>query len=199
MVYKHPNQQSVDWYHRADDPRKSKTKHLFSNFIRFQNQMSFIYVPSRHYLSIMRTKIPEWSKSNVEVFDSGARSCIQYAIHKKNLYTYVWMTAVNKWQCFHFSWVKSVFCDHSYLWLENNFSHITRIDGRCHNDWQTDSFWTLVTSVITEHMKTLRQSNKTDFRREFFSFKLNFSTENHWPLLIKWIALLDLINRLKCD
>lgn len=199
MVCKHPNQQSVDWYHRADDPRKWKTKHLFSNFIRFQNQMSFIYVPSRHYLSIMRTKIPEWSKSNVEVFDSGARSCIQYAIHKKNLYTYVWMTAVNKWQCFHFSWVKSVFCDHSYLWLENNFSHITRIDGRCHNDWQTDSFWTLVTSVITEHMKTLRQSNKTDFRREFFTFKLNFSTENHWPLLIKWIALLDVINRLKYD
>lgn len=109
MVCKHPNQQSVDWYHRADDPRKSKTKHLFSNFIRFQNQMSFIYVPSRHYLSIMRTKIPEWSKSNVEVFDSGARSCIQYAIHKKNLYTYVWMTAVNKWQCFHFSWVKVCF------------------------------------------------------------------------------------------
>lgn len=113
-----------------------------------------------------------------------------------NLYTYVWMTAVNKRQNFHFSWVKSVFCDHSYLWLENNFSHITRIDGRCHNDWQTDSFWTLVTSVITEHMKTLRQSNKTDLRREFFSFKLNFSTENHWPLLIKWIALLDVINRL---
>lgn len=199
MVYKHPNQQYVDWYHRADDPRKSKTKHLFSNFIRFQNQMSFIYVPSRHCLSIMRTKIPEWSKSNVEVFDSGARSCIQYAIHKKICtHMYEWQRSING-NVFIFPWVKSVFCDHSYLWLENNFSHITRIDGRCHNDWQTDSFWTLVTSVITEHMKTLRQSNKTDFRREFFSFKLNFSTENHWPLLIKWIALLDVINRLECD
>ena len=30
----------------------------------------------------MRTKIPEWSKSNLEVCDSGARSCIQYANKK---------------------------------------------------------------------------------------------------------------------
>lgn len=116
-----------------------------------------------------------------------------------NLYTYVWLTGLSKWQCFHFSWAKRVFCDHSYLWHKNNFSHITRIDGKCHNDWQTDRLRTLITSVITEHMTAFRQSNKTDFRRELFSSELNFSTENHWPLLLKWIALLDMINRLKYD
>ena len=58
--------------------------------------MSFIYVQSRHYLSIMRTKIPEWSKSNFEVFDSGARSCIQNAIHKKICtHMYEWQRSIN--------------------------------------------------------------------------------------------------------
>ena len=113
-----------------------------------------------------------------------------------NLYTYVWMTAVNKWQCFHFSWVKSVFCDHSYLWLENNFSHITRIDGRCHNDWQTDSIepWSHLSSLNI--WRLWGSPTKPTLDESFFSSELNFSTENHWPLLIKWIALLDVINRL---